>query len=129
MREAEFKAQAKRLRAYLSEQDIDINHSRALEAVARVHGFRDWNTAAASLPKEGPVEIIVTGRKFVRVSGEPITFTDVVVMAYGRLPPHFEYLTMTYRGRTVMGSMLHPTAEPVLAEEGLVFSVADTSNA
>lgn len=42
------KTQAKALRTYLAEQDIEINHSKSLEAVARSHGFKDWNTASAN---------------------------------------------------------------------------------
>ena len=56
MSNATFKLQAKHLRTYLSEQGIDINHSRALEAVARSHGFKDWNTASVGEGFEGFAE-------------------------------------------------------------------------
>ena len=41
------KSQAKALRGYLNEQDVDLSHSKSLEAVARSHDFKDWNTASA----------------------------------------------------------------------------------
>lgn len=42
------KSQAKRLRAHLSAKNIQLTHSQALEAVAAMHGHRDWNTASAA---------------------------------------------------------------------------------
>ncbi|EPG8943916.1 glyoxalase superfamily protein [Pseudomonas aeruginosa] len=45
---ADLKAQAKRLRAYLDTLNIRLTHSQALEAIAAVHGFKDWNTAVAA---------------------------------------------------------------------------------
>lgn len=44
---AALKAQAKRLRATLSDQDTPCTHSQALEAVAQLWGARDWNTLSA----------------------------------------------------------------------------------
>lgn len=44
------KQQAKRLRSVLAETGQPISHAQALEAVARQHGFRDWNTAVATAP-------------------------------------------------------------------------------
>ncbi|EKL8567169.1 glyoxalase superfamily protein [Pseudomonas aeruginosa] len=46
------KSQAKRLRSHFSAQNIELNHSQALEAIAAIHGFKDWNTASALSPKE-----------------------------------------------------------------------------
>lgn len=45
----DLKAQAKRLRTYLSTKNIEIGHSASLEALAAQHGFRDWNTLSAKL--------------------------------------------------------------------------------
>jgi hypothetical protein len=42
------KTQAKALRAYLAQQSVELTHSQTLEAVARSHGYKDWNTASAS---------------------------------------------------------------------------------
>lgn len=44
------KQQARRLRSTLAGSGQAISHAQALEAVARQHGFRDWNTAAAHVP-------------------------------------------------------------------------------
>ncbi|MFV0455574.1 MAG: glyoxalase superfamily protein [Pseudomonas sp.] len=46
------KTQAKLLRAHFSAQNIELGHSQALEAIAAIHGFKDWNTASARSPKE-----------------------------------------------------------------------------
>ncbi|BBF99400.1 MULTISPECIES: glyoxalase superfamily protein [Pseudonocardia] len=43
------KAAARMLRADLAERQITISHSAALETVAHQLGYRDWNTAGASL--------------------------------------------------------------------------------
>lgn len=42
------KSQAKRLRAHLFAKNIQLTHSQALEAVAAMHGHRDWNTASSA---------------------------------------------------------------------------------
>lgn len=42
------KVQAKRLRTSLSEAGTPLSHSKALEAVARQWGFRDWNSMSAA---------------------------------------------------------------------------------
>ncbi len=43
------KLMAKKLRTALAVHDIDLSHSACLEIVAQQHGFKDWNTAAASM--------------------------------------------------------------------------------
>jgi hypothetical protein len=51
------KSQAKRLRTHLSEINVSLTHSQVLEAVAVMHGHRDWNTAsAAAATHAAPVE-------------------------------------------------------------------------
>ncbi len=60
------KAQAKRLRAKLADDGATVGHSRSLELVAHMHGFKDWNTLHAAIgnrPRSSPV---VPGQ---RVSG------------------------------------------------------------
>lgn len=42
------KSQAKRLRTHLAANNIPLSHSQVLEAVAVMHGHRDWNTASAA---------------------------------------------------------------------------------
>lgn len=55
---AMFKAQAVRLAQHLAaKHGVTLKHAAALEAVAALHGARDWNTLAASspaLPTSGP---------------------------------------------------------------------------
>jgi catechol 2,3-dioxygenase-like lactoylglutathione lyase family enzyme len=46
------KLMAKRLRPVLAACDAASTHAGALEVVARQLGYKDWNTAAASLPPE-----------------------------------------------------------------------------
>lgn len=46
---AEAKAAARALRRSLSDDGIDLSHSRTLEVVASQLGFSDWNTAHATL--------------------------------------------------------------------------------
>lgn len=63
---AVLKAQSKRLRAHLAKSDIVLTHSQGLEAVAALHGHRDWNTASAILDKAHypdylPLEVLNRG--------------------------------------------------------------------
>jgi catechol 2,3-dioxygenase-like lactoylglutathione lyase family enzyme len=43
------KSMAKQLRAALATECTEVSHGRALELIAKTLGFRDWNTASASL--------------------------------------------------------------------------------
>ena len=44
------KSEAKALREERARAGQSISHGAALEAVAKAHGYRDWNTARAMLP-------------------------------------------------------------------------------
>lgn len=44
------KSEAKALREARSRAGEPLSHGAALEAVAKAHGYRDWNTARAALP-------------------------------------------------------------------------------
>lgn len=44
------KAEARHLRETRAKSGDPLAHAAALEQVARAHGYRDWNTARASLP-------------------------------------------------------------------------------
>ena len=48
------KAQAKRLRAAMSDKQTPITQSMALEAIARQWGYRDWNTINAAAKSNAP---------------------------------------------------------------------------
>lgn len=80
------KEQARRLRASLAGNGESVSHSRALELVARQHGFRDWNTAHASLgnrPAGPPVELGASASG--RYLGQP--FTARVIGVEAQLAP------------------------------------------
>lgn len=49
------KSQARRLRTHLSANKIPFTYSQSLEAIAAMHGHRDWNTATAALSKAAPL--------------------------------------------------------------------------
>ena len=46
-----FKAEARALREERAKAGEPISHGTALEAIARRHGYRDWNTAHAAVPE------------------------------------------------------------------------------
>lgn len=48
------KAQAKRLRAAMTEKQTPITQGMALEAIARQWGYRDWNTLSAFSKSNAP---------------------------------------------------------------------------
>lgn len=55
----DLKRQAKSLRSHLSDQGVSVTHSQSLESIARVNGFRDWNTAVATTdPDAAPISVI-----------------------------------------------------------------------
>lgn len=49
---ANLKLQARRLRDYFAGKNIEISHAMALEALAKQHGFRDWNVLSATLNRQ-----------------------------------------------------------------------------
>ena len=55
------KAEAKVLRQERA-ASVPIGQGQALEEIARRHGYRDWNTASASLPERVAVPVQVGGR-------------------------------------------------------------------
>ena len=48
---ADFKAKAKRLRADAADQGQNLTHSQALERIAQIQGYRDWNSLRAAAGK------------------------------------------------------------------------------
>jgi hypothetical protein len=53
------KAEARAVRDELALAGTPVSHGQALETVARKHGYRDWNTASATLPHRvaSPVQV------------------------------------------------------------------------
>ncbi|MEM8732159.1 MAG: glyoxalase superfamily protein [Pseudomonadota bacterium] len=81
---AQAKDMARRLRVELTEKGTPIGHAKALELVARNHGFRDWNTMSAAIGKGVP-EAWNAGK---RVSGRYLGQRfDAVVVAVSTLRP------------------------------------------
>jgi hypothetical protein len=71
------KSEAKALREERAASDEPLTHGAALEAVARRHGYRDWNTARASLPERIAVPVQVGQRARGTYLGRP--FAGLVV--------------------------------------------------
>ncbi|MEL7255731.1 MAG: glyoxalase superfamily protein [Pseudomonadota bacterium] len=55
------KSMAKKLRAALAADEIDVPHAKALELIAASLGFKDWNTATATLEGAAAKGIAFTG--------------------------------------------------------------------
>ena len=45
----DLKRQAARLKEYFAAKNISLNHSAILEALAKQHGYKDWNVLSAKL--------------------------------------------------------------------------------
>ncbi|MGV6819282.1 MAG: glyoxalase superfamily protein [Parvularcula sp.] len=82
----DLKRQAKRLRAALAEEGDFISHCEALELVAKQHGYRDWNRAAAIAGKNTirPNSLSIGTRIAGRYLGQPFTGT---ILALHQLSP------------------------------------------
>ena len=65
----DLKRQAKGLRSHLSDQGVSVTHSQSLESIARVNGFRDWNTAAATASPDAPPTSAIDGKSAFSRSG------------------------------------------------------------
>jgi hypothetical protein len=74
---ASLKAEAKALRAERALGGNPISHGAALEEVARAHGYRDWNTAAAAIPERVASPVQVGQRVKGTYLGKP--FTGLVI--------------------------------------------------
>lgn len=59
---AALKAQAQRLRTNAADEGAPLSHSRALEMVARLHGFRDWNGLHAAARRSAAPSFAVGAR-------------------------------------------------------------------
>ncbi|MFO1104897.1 MAG: glyoxalase superfamily protein [Amaricoccus sp.] len=70
----EAKAEARALRAALQAQGTPISHAQALEAIARRHGAKDWNTLHGRLAAgEAPARFAVGDRVRGRYLGQAFT--------------------------------------------------------
>ena len=71
------KSEAKSLRDERARNGTPLTHSAALEEIARLHGYRDWNTASATLPERVAIPVQVGQRVQGAYLGRP--FTGLVV--------------------------------------------------
>ncbi len=93
---AALKAQARRLRSTLDATGHTIGHSEALEAIARQHGFRDWNTLSARARTNRPRTPVQTGEVVTgeylgqRFSGRVIGVSDLTAGDRFRITVRFD---------------------------------------
>lgn len=86
---ASLKAEARALRAERALSGSPISHGAALEAVARAHGYRDWNTAAAAIPERVASPVQVGQRVKGTYLGNPFTGLVIGVNLLGDMQ-HYE---------------------------------------
>jgi hypothetical protein len=90
----EAKRQAKCLREDLRAEGREIAHSRALEIVARQHGFRDWNAFHAAIGIRPPGRWMpggrITGRYLSRDFEASVLAVDSVRPGWFRLTLEFD---------------------------------------
>ena len=72
---ADYKAQAKRLRAKLHDSGTKISHAQALEMIASQHGARDWNTLSARSLRNEPMALAIGDRVTGRYLSQPFIGT------------------------------------------------------
>ena len=85
---ASLKAEARVLREERAATGTPLAHGRALEEVARRHGYRDWNTACASLPERIAVPVQVGNRVAGSYLGQPFRGTVIGVKLMGETAPY-----------------------------------------
>jgi hypothetical protein len=71
------KSEARALRDERARAGTPLGHGQALEAIARQHGYRDWNTASATLPERVAIPVQVGQRVKGTYLGRP--FAGLVV--------------------------------------------------
>jgi hypothetical protein len=77
------KSEAKALRETRAEAGQALAHGAALEQIARAHGYRDWNTARASLPDNVTVPFQVGSRVKGTYLDQPFTGVLIGVQMLG----------------------------------------------
>lgn len=58
--EAALKAQARRLRSALAEENVMLGHRKTLDLIARIHGWRNWHDLDTALENETPMAFGLT---------------------------------------------------------------------
>jgi hypothetical protein len=82
------KAEARALREERAQAGTTISHSAALEAVARRHGYRDWNTARAALPERIASPVQVGDRVAGTYLSQPVAGMVIGVKLVGKAAPY-----------------------------------------
>jgi len=77
------KSEARALRQARSSAGETLSHGAALEAVAKAHGYRDWNTARAALPDRVNVPFQVGNRVTGLYLEQPFTGMLIGVQLLG----------------------------------------------
>jgi hypothetical protein len=117
------KAEARVLRAERASAGAPITHSNALEEVARLHGYRDWNTASAALPARvaTPVQVgqrvrgFYLGRPFV---GMVLGMQLLADMQHYEVTVKFDQPVDVSRS-TLMGSILRQRVRATVDIHGI----------
>jgi hypothetical protein len=84
------KQQASRLRRRLGDDGLAVSHSKALEMVAHLYGYRDWNTCHAALDRQpqrrNSLRLALGDRVQGTYMSQPFTATVLAVKTVG--PDH-----------------------------------------
>ena len=78
------KAQAKRLRTHFAKGPTPITHAQALEAIAALHGYADWNTASAVIQAAEQDKKTVRAHMSKDVTGHQILSLSISMMMQAR---------------------------------------------
>lgn len=87
------KCEAKALREERARDGAPLNHGQALEEIARRHGYRDWNTASATLPERIAIPVQVGQRAKGTYLGRP--FSGLVIAM--KLMPDMQHYEVTVK--------------------------------
>ena len=127
---ATLKAEAKALRAERALAGTPIAHGAALEEIARRHGYRDWNTAAAAVPERVVTPIQVGQRVTGTYLGQPFVGLAIGVqlladMAHHEVTIKFDHPVNVSRSE-LMGPILRQRVRATVDLRGI--SPAKTSD-
>lgn len=115
---AEAKAEARALRVTHEENGRPLPHSRALELVAKSHGFRDWNTMSAAISKppsnRWTVGMAVSGRYLNQPFTGLIHSVEEVRPGWMRLALHLDEAVdvVTFDSFSNFRKRIHATVGP-----------------
>ena len=121
------KAEAKALREQRALAGTSLSQGAALEEVARRHGYRDWNTAAALLPERVATPVQVGQRVKGTYLGRP--FVGLVI-GLQLTPPHYQVTVKFDQPVNVsrFASMVHNRQRVVATVDLRGVSLAQTSD-